>query len=278
VANSTSSAGDNWEVSNNRFSHIWNGREYSDGGNGDTVSMNGVNSVITGNYGYDQYVGIITYGCNQRVINNILYGIHVNGIWAGGACTASPVLIANNTLYHNPPAGIAGHGIVLQDNTEPPGDAVSGAKIINNIVHTDQAGEEAHALCLYNSPNVELHNNLYYRTGGTTIVKLGYTGELAADIYTMAEYQAAMDALKNNATLKWTDNYGVIGGAADANSISVNPLFVSSTDFNLQSTSPCIDAGAEVQLSSDYAGTVVPQGRKPDIGAYEYPLGLWTRF
>jgi hypothetical protein len=55
------------------------------------------------------------------------------------------------------------------------------------------------------------------------------------------------------------------------NQVSTNPLFTSvGTDFSLQSTSPCIDAGVDVDLTTDYAGEDVPSGTLPDIGAYEY--------
>ena len=36
------------------------------------------------------------------------------------------------------------------------------------------------------------------------------------------------------------------------------------------SLSPAIDAGVDVGLEKDIAGTIVPQGKAPDIGAYEF--------
>lgn len=50
--------------------------------------------------------------------------------------------------------------------------------------------------------------------------------------------------------------------------ITSNPLFVSATDLRLQSGSPCINAGIDVGLLSDYIGN--PIIGLPDIGAYEY--------
>jgi hypothetical protein len=62
-----------------------------------------------------------------------------------------------------------------------------------------------------------------------------------------------------------------------------NPLFsndsssyTNSSDFRLQSTSPAIDAGANVGLTADFEGTPVPQGAAPDIGAFEYHSGTLT--
>ena len=64
----------------------------------------------------------------------------------------------------------------------------------------------------------------------------------------------------------WKESY-------DASSVSGDPLFVSATNFRLQSGSPAINAGANVSLTVDYAGRTVPQGVAPDLGAYEWYPG-----
>jgi hypothetical protein len=53
-----------------------------------------------------------------------------------------------------------------------------------------------------------------------------------------------------------------------------NPLFISSTDFHLQPSSPCINAGVNVGLTTDYVGDPVPIRTTPDIGAYEFQYVL----
>ena len=55
----------------------------------------------------------------------------------------------------------------------------------------------------------------------------------------------------------------------EANSITTDPLVTSSSDFHLQSTSPCIDTGINVSLTTDYDGVAIPQGAGYDMGAYE---------
>ncbi|HUT59043.1 MAG TPA: right-handed parallel beta-helix repeat-containing protein [Phycisphaerae bacterium] len=45
---------------------------------------------------------------------------------------------------------------------------------------------------------------------------------------------------------------------------------VSSRDYRLKPGSPAIDAGTDVGLKEDLAGTKAPQGKAPDIGAYEH--------
>jgi hypothetical protein len=51
-----------------------------------------------------------------------------------------------------------------------------------------------------------------------------------------------------------------------------NPEFLdyAKQDFHLKPGSPAIDAGWDIGLSEDFDGTPVPQGKAPDIGAYEF--------
>ena len=61
-----------------------------------------------------------------------------------------------------------------------------------------------------------------------------------------------------------------INNLVQTNNLAVNPVFVSSTDFHLQSVSPLIDRGLDVGLTVDYDSVAIPIGSAPDIGAYEY--------
>ena len=54
------------------------------------------------------------------------------------------------------------------------------------------------------------------------------------------------------------------------NNIINNPLFISTSNYHLQSTSPAIKKGINVGLSTDHAGNSVVN--PPDIGAYEYNI------
>lgn len=72
-----------------------------------------------------------------------------------------------------------------------------------------------------------------------------------------------------NETNKYTTLAAWVSAASqDTHSIDDDPLFVSTTDFNLQSTSPAKDIGVQLGLTTDYAGTT--RGYLPDVGAYEY--------
>jgi hypothetical protein len=58
--------------------------------------------------------------------------------------------------------------------------------------------------------------------------------------------------------------------ANEPHSINADPLMVNpTTDFSLGSISPCINAGVDVSLTTDFLGHSIVG--LPDIGAYEYP-------
>jgi hypothetical protein len=67
-----------------------------------------------------------------------------------------------------------------------------------------------------------------------------------------------------------TFDYNCYSGNSETNGVSGDPLFkdAENYDLSLQSNSPCIDAGTDVSLTSDYAGNSIYG--TPDIGAYEY--------
>lgn len=58
----------------------------------------------------------------------------------------------------------------------------------------------------------------------------------------------------------------------DMNSFVSNPMFVnpSTSDFHIQSGSPCINSGTNVNLITDFYNNAVPQGGTPDVGIHEF--------
>jgi polygalacturonase len=92
--------------------------------------------------------------------------------------------------------------------------------------------------------NVTLDNNLYYQSSGAPIAT---RSSAAGTFSTLAAWKTATGK----------ETHGVAG----------NPLFASSTNFQLQSTSPAINAGVSVGLTTDYLGNAIVG--LPDIGAFE---------
>jgi hypothetical protein len=79
-----------------------------------------------------------------------------------------------------------------------------------------------------------------------------------------------------NPTQKTIITWKALGTDFDPNSpTSADPLFNNSAggDYTLQFNSPAKDTGINVNLTSDYVGTPVPQGPGYDIGAYEFLYG-----
>lgn len=74
-------------------------------------------------------------------------------------------------------------------------------------------------------------------------------------------------------------NWATYHGAYETNSFHDDPIWQSmpvagaeltATDFILSNTSPAINAGTNVGLTTDYAGNSVPSGPNSDFGVYEF--------
>jgi len=173
---------------------------------------------------------------------------------AGGNCVNT--LIYNNKFYD-----ITGRAIVLGYLYPKPGGygASIGTKIYNNDFYNIAIGDNllVPGACIWNdSTEVTVTNNIFHLNGNTATAF--YNGG-AGTVWHIA----------NNSF----DEVGLIGVAGKGtNSVIGNPLFVDAPnkDFHLQSTSPCIDKGANVNIIKDFDGINIPQGVAPDIGAYEF--------
>jgi len=80
------------------------------------------------------------------------------------------------------------------------------------------------------------------------------------------------DVIQYDTSQRYTlDGWRAFSGQ-ESKAVWSDPFFVNTSnhDFHLQSNSPSIDAGKDVGLTQDFEGNPVPQGRTPDIGAYEY--------
>jgi hypothetical protein len=206
--------------------------------------------------------GIYAHGTAYTITNNLIYGNLSFGIQQNGSSTsaydttkhpstefsgAANWLIAHNTFAYNAYRG----GMVVW------GSRCTNSRIENNIfyensvtVSTSPQGIEF--VSSSSVTRVKIRNNIAYATspGGTIFIGSGVT--------------------------EWV-HYTQSG-----NSVNVStPGFVhapatlpNSPNFALIAGSPAIDAGvplAETRIAFD--GTPRPQGRAPDIGAYEYVAG-----
>lgn len=170
------------------------------------------------------------------VANNITYRNQGYGIqlWHN----ASHIVVVNNTVFNN---GMG--GIVLGATSTPPDTIDDYNTVINNIV-------------VYNGTN----SNADYG-----ILEDGWTG---------VHNQYLNNLLFQNVP----GNISLQNGLQATSTIVAAPLFVNylangSGDYELQATSPAVDAGTNYQgyaPAIDYNGGPRPIGAAWDLGAYEY--------
>ncbi len=100
--------------------------------------------------------------------------------------------------------------------------------------------------------HIDMDNNIYYPDGSSSFTWINRTGNFS---YWRASTLAA-------------------GLTADENSLAEDPLL--DAGFRPTSSSPAIDAGVDVGLTSDFEGNPIPMdgddsgSAEPDMGAYEY--------
>jgi parallel beta-helix repeat protein/predicted outer membrane repeat protein len=132
----------------------------------------------------------------------------------------------------------------------------SSVEITNCTIANDSAGQEAGAIFNQNGGPTTITNSIIYGDGAD---------EIAAEI-----------------SATYSDIQGSVAGA-DGN-INANPLFVNATNnFQLQPTSPCINAGNNnapglAGITTDLAGNPRIVGGVVDMGAYELQnaADTWT--
>lgn len=149
----------------------------------------------------------------------------------------------------------------------------SGDKYLNNTIIVNQDGSNCEQSD--NTSSGIIFKNNICSASSNTIGKFAIVETGSAATFDNNDYYTG-NPLPVSAWSYGVDTYATMvnwqSAGHDINSIINNPLFVSSSNFSLQASSPAINAGADVGLTSDYIGTAVPQGSAPDIGAYEYLL------
>lgn len=154
----------------------------------------------------------------------------------------------NMKIYNNIFANCAGVGLWLYG-----GDTKASGNIIKNNIFYNNG--DSYQLVIYDSATVlgnTFTNNLFYKSGVSDLINYGHS---ATDDYphTVAEFN------KENGTASDVISANITG----------DPLFISTSDFYLQPTSPAINAGISVGLTTDFSGNLVPRGSAPNIGAHE---------
>ena len=219
---------------------------YGPAGNLIYIKENSDFNIVRYNKFHDGFMGIqIRIGANNnKVYYNIVYNTDVGpAIQSDGDVPINGTKIYNNTIYTT---GNNHNGISIHNTN-------TNCEVKNNIIYV---GEYSFALHIHeNSKNgVISDHNLLRNLSGDLIT----WGDKA---YTMSQFS----------------NYQSASGQ-DAHSITNIPQFVSHErhDYQLKSTSPCIEAGIDVKIDDvnfvkeDIQRTPIPQGDNVDMGAFEY--------
>lgn len=225
----------------------------------------------------------VTVTANQitDVSNTNTGGYGSNGIYSNAAAGSGNVLISNNFVSNVYSVGYAslggvadnGNGIVLSGTG-------TGIKLYNNTVslttNQTQAGRPA-ALNILSSVAagaVDIKNNIFANnqtvTGARYAVYAGGTNAAFADINYNNYYTTGSNIGYLTSTRATLADWQTATGK-DANSLNVNPVFVSPTDLHLTNVNSMLDGKGTplADVTVDIDGTT-RSTTKPDMGADEF--------
>lgn len=186
-------------------------------------------------------------GLENRVTNNVIYDIKSNGTIYGIYNSSS-----DNIFYY--------HNTLSFDHTASASTEVTrgfyqitsaaGIEFKNNIITINRGGTgQQHALYFATTASVIVSNNNNIFLTPSATVNTGYNGTNQA---TLANWQAA--------------------ASQDANSVTVNPLYLNYSLGNLTPTAPSLnDLGTPVGVTTDVLGAT-RSTTSPDMGAYEFSV------
>jgi parallel beta-helix repeat protein len=218
---------------------------YVDGGRCIVIENNVVHNVNVGIEIASEHANKITDSVTVR--NNFISGCDNTGIAFGGYSTSKGWTIncqfLNNTLYNNGTQKMGSGEVMIQKSHDN--------VFKNNIFYcvTEDVGTSNDFSSAY-SYNNKFDYNIWYYAGGADALNFDW---VKSSYGTFADYKTA--------------------SGNDTHSLFVNPLFVSTSDFHIQSTSPAINAGdpsfAAGASETDIDGQTRVSGGRVDIGADE---------
>ena len=183
-------------------------------------------------------------------------------------------VMAYNILYN------AAHGVRMKCNANK-NTGKAPWEVYNNVIYNADIGLSWYSTGSfnpYNKPGVTFKNN---------IIMNARSAFVSIATPTIKEYDQVF--FDNNIYypdltegFQWPGGKGNFdawkswnsGAYLDGHSKIANPRFVDHLrhDFHLLEDSPAIDGGQFVGLREDHEGKLVPQGKAPEIGAFEFPV------
>jgi len=238
-------------------------------------------TLITGNTVYDCYHTLIDVQASNTDIQNIVitknilyttadYSFPALGCNAIFVQWQNPKIVSNIEISYNLITSRFGAGIFISAGVGP------GVTIYNNTVNGENAllGAGFYPCVISQTATagaVTLKNNIFGNSQTAGLYANPIAGVTACDNNCYYNSVGTVYA-QTQAGSYHSDDFAAYKTATgwETSGLWENPLFVTpGSDFMLQSGSPCVDAGADVGLTTDILGVAVPQGSAPDIGAYE---------
>jgi parallel beta-helix repeat protein len=207
---------------------------------------------------------VVDQSDSNTIQGNTIYSNTYNGIYIP-ANTESNIIRRNN-IYSN-----GDTGVMVRDT----GAGDVSAAIYYNIIR----GHTKDGIRVYEGATASIYNNaIYGNTRSGIIAETAGTGVTIKNniLSTNTRYGIETDGNATITVATYNLYFGNILGTAvnfilGATDLTSDPLFVSTTNFHLQPTSPARRAGVNVGLTTDFAGRLVKD--PPDIGAYQYSGG-----
>jgi hypothetical protein len=196
------------------------------------------------------YGGGGMYNDGSPVLNDVAFinNTATNGAWGGGMLIAAGNPVLNNCLFvgNTVQPGAAGGGIDLE----------GGTLTLTNCTFSQNTAYAGGAI-VYLGGTLHVTNCILWANVGDH-----------PDIYN-ARASASPDITINYSDFDPSLDLGISAGTG---CINADPLFVSSSDFHLKSTSPAIDKGqnAAATTSTDLDGNPRIVNSTVDMGPYEY--------
>jgi len=243
--------------------------------------------------------------------NNYYFTIKFDAGWDSSNRITDHVYIYNNLFYGTTILGSSGMTDIIF-NPEDGGygsSNMNNVSIYNNVFNETTTGTKHTAIemypsvasctfdnivikentfyveglnskCLYIAPagyavtfrNLKSYNNIYMN--GDSSTNQVYCGFTKGSSYWSTGYNDYYKTSGTTLGVYYSDDASDI----EATSSNNDPAVVSvGSDFNLQGSSPCIDAGTvSYGMPVDFIGTARPQLSGYDIGAYEYVSPVWV--
>lgn len=179
-----------------------------------------------------------------------------------GGCSGIINNVIRNNVFSNlyPGIGLPGGIIIQSESTDDV--QVDGLYIYNNVFSAKPTNGAYNGLDFggmgagSNVKNIHIRNNIFQNFRSNPVVKQAGGTQSNVNITNNDFYNNVPN------TISWT-------GSTQTNNLTVNPLFVSATDFHLQPASTMIDAGFAPLLLPAYAQPVPFTGTAPDLGYAE---------